>query len=221
VHGSLSDSGLGGAGAAAVGSQGSDAAARYRGGAEGGSGGGGAAAAGPNGTLTVLQATYGFNCNASLAGDMTAIAKAYCDGKDECDFQVCNCGGNTCGPSPPAPPCLPDPVYGCAKDFRITWRCTADAPGFNRSALVPADADDFFANITCGPPPPPAPPAPPLVVPVTIPPNNELGGVPFHTLEVIVKVRPRIAPEPATARAGAHAHTPARTLTVSRAARTP
>jgi hypothetical protein len=152
---------------------------------------------------------------------MTAIAKAYCDGKDECDFQVCNCGGNTCGPSPPAPPCLPDPVYGCAKDFRITWRCTADAPGFNRSALVPADADDFFANITCGPPPPPAPPAPPLVVPVTIPPNNELGGVPFHTLEVIVKVRPRIAPEPATARAGARAHPLARTLTVSRVACTP
>ena len=45
VHGSLLDSGLGGAGAAAVGSQGSDAAARYLGGAEGGSGGGGAAAA--------------------------------------------------------------------------------------------------------------------------------------------------------------------------------
>jgi hypothetical protein len=142
-------------------------------------------AAGPNGTISVLEASYGVNCNAALKGDMTASVGAFCNGTDPCSFQVCNCDNNQCAPG--APPCVQDPAQGCAKDFSVTWRCTADAPGYNRSAFIAAPADNDAAALYCGPPPPPPPPAPPLVVPVTIPPNNELGGVPYHTLEVIVK----------------------------------
>ena len=142
-------------------------------------------AAGPNGTISVLEGSYGVNCNAALKGDMTASVGAFCNGTDPCSFQVCNCENNQCAPG--APPCVQDPAPGCAKDFSVTWRCTADAPGYNRSAIIAAPADNDAAALYCGPPPPPPPPAPPLVVPVTIPPNNELGGVPYHTLEVIVK----------------------------------
>jgi hypothetical protein len=142
-------------------------------------------AAGPNGTISVLEATYGLNCNASLKGDMSASVGVYCNGTDPCTFQVCNCENNQCGPG--APRCVQDPAENCAKDFSVTWRCTADAPGFNRSAFIAAPADNNAAALYCGPPPPPPPPAPPLIIPVTIPPNNELGGMPYHTLEIIVK----------------------------------
>ena len=110
-------------------------------------------AAGPNGTITVLSATYGASCNSGLAGDETAAVAAFCNGKDPCPFSVCVCGDNTCAAG--APPCLPDPAQNCAKDFSAVWRCTADAPGYNRSLYLPAEADNSVAQLSCGPPPPP------------------------------------------------------------------
>ena len=118
------------------------------------------AVAGPNGTITVLSASYGLICDASLEGDETAAVAAFCDGKDPCPFWVCVCGDNTCPAD--APPCLPDPSQNCAKDFSVTWRCTADAPGFNRSIYLPAEADNNVAALGCGAPP--APPPTPNVV---------------------------------------------------------
>lgn len=107
---------------------------------------------GSNGTITILESTYGASCNAGLAGDATAAVAAFCNGKDPCPFWVCVCGDNTCPAG--APPCLPDPAQNCAKDFSVSWRCTADAAGFNRTMFIPAEADNELANLTCGPPPP-------------------------------------------------------------------
>lgn len=104
-----------------------------------------------NGTLTVVSATYGGSCNAGLAGDVTPAVASFCNGDAACPFRVCVCGDNSCPPG--APPCLPDPAQNCAKDFSATWRCTADAPGVNRSVYLPAEADNHVALLTCGPPP--------------------------------------------------------------------
>ena len=110
------------------------------------------ATAGPsNGTIVVMCATYGGNCNASLASDMTAVVGASCNGTDACDFEICICGWDTCD----AIPCVPDPAPACAKDFRASWRCTADAPGANRSLYLFAEADRGVAALSCGPPPVP------------------------------------------------------------------
>jgi hypothetical protein len=129
--------------------------------AAGGAGAGAAAAAaapGPfNGTMTVLFASYGVNCNPSLVGDETAAVGAWCNGTQFCNFAVCVCGDNTCAAG--SPPCLPDPADNCAKDFSVTFRCSGDAPGVNRTLYIPAEADNSVAALTCGPQPPP-PPAP-------------------------------------------------------------
>ena len=109
-----------------------------------------------NGTVVVASASYGLSCSAGLAGDATAAVARACDGAPTCAFQVCVCGDNTCPGGPGAPPCLPDPAQGCAKDFAVTWRCSADAPAWpNRSVYLPAEADNGVATVGCGPPPPP------------------------------------------------------------------
>ena len=111
---------------------------------------------GSNGTVLVSTATYGSNCNAGLTGDATAAVAAPCNGLSTCSFQVCTCGDNTCDGSHGPPPCLPDPAQGCAKDFSVTWRCSVDAPEWpNRSAYLPAEADNGIVLLGCGPPPPP------------------------------------------------------------------
>lgn len=110
------------------------------------------ATGGPNGTISVISATYGGNCGAP-AGDETAQVAAICNGADACTYRVCVCGDNTCGAGDP--PCIPDPAANCAKDFTVLWRCTADAPTFNRSASLPAEANNNALVLGCGPPPPP------------------------------------------------------------------
>ena len=114
------------------------------------------AAADDNGTITILQATYGGNCGAA-AGDETAAVAAWCGAgaRPNCTFRVCVCGDNLCGAGDP--PCLPDPAQNCAKEFEVTWRCTLDAPGSSRSLVLPAEADNAAAQLGCGPPPPPPP----------------------------------------------------------------
>ena len=110
-----------------------------------------ASGAGPNGTVAVLNATYGANCNARLAGDVTAAVADACDGKEACGYQLCICGYDDCAAVPNA--CVPDPAQTCAKDFSVQWRCSGEAPGVTRSAYMPAEADLSVVNISCGPPP--------------------------------------------------------------------
>ena len=105
-----------------------------------------------NGTISVLSATYGGNCNNRLEGGMTAEVSNWCNGNETCTYTICICGWDTC--SADLPPCVADPATSCAKDFRVSWRCSADAPGYNRSLYIAAEADLSPAAISCGPPPP-------------------------------------------------------------------
>jgi hypothetical protein len=106
-----------------------------------------------NGTITIVSASYGVNCDAAAFGDATSAVSAWCGSNStNCTFQVCVCGDNTCGPD--APPCINDPAPGCAKDFAVSWRCTLDPPGLNRTASLPAEADNGVVALNCLPPPP-------------------------------------------------------------------
>jgi len=88
---------------------------------------------------------------------MTQKASSWCGANNEtCSFSICICNWDIC--SQDEPPCVQDPASGCAKDFKITWRCTSDAPGVNRSLYLPAEADRRVAELTCGPPAPPITP---------------------------------------------------------------
>lgn len=109
-----------------------------------------------NGTVVVINATYGLNCNAALGGDVTQSVSSVCNGKVSCPYQVCVCGDNSC--SPDEPPCIPDPATNCAKDFRAAYSCTKDPPGTVRSVYLPAEADNYVALLTCGPTPVPVVP---------------------------------------------------------------
>ena len=117
-----------------------------------------------NGTLTVLNATYGGNCAPGLGGDASAAVSAWCGAgtRQYCDFTVCVCGDNTCGAG--TPPCLPDPASNCAKDFAATFSCSGDGAGSPaRNIRVAAEADNSVAVLSCSAAPPPPPPAQPIV----------------------------------------------------------
>jgi hypothetical protein len=116
-----------------------------------------AAACSAANAITVLNATYGANCNAQLAGDLTPQVRAFCDGADaSCAYTICLCNWTQCGPG--TPPCVDDPAPGCAKDFAASWRCASDSPGTARSLALPAESSGRVAALTCGPAP--APPTP-------------------------------------------------------------
>jgi hypothetical protein len=82
---------------------------------------------GANGTISLLNATYGGNCNKWLAGDVTAAVAAACNGKESCAYQLCICGYDHCTEA--LNPCVPDPAQTCAKDFSVRWHCSGEAPG--------------------------------------------------------------------------------------------
>lgn len=105
-----------------------------------------AAAAAADGTITVVEASFGSNCNGNLTGGMTAAVGAWCNGQVDCTYQVCICGGNVCEQG--APPCVADPDLGCAKTFNVTWTCS-NAPGVNMTMGVPAEADNAVVPLTC------------------------------------------------------------------------
>jgi len=105
-----------------------------------------------NGTITILQASYGVNCNSGLVGDETVAVSKFCNNQTACNYTVCVCGDNTCTSSDP--PCIPDPANNCAKDFSVVWSCSKDLPNTNRSWYIPAEADNQVLPITCGPMPP-------------------------------------------------------------------
>lgn len=61
------------------------------------------------GGMRIESATYGGNCRAQY-GNATWAVRQRCDGSVNCQFTV---NVNELG----------DPAYGCAKDFRIEYRC--------------------------------------------------------------------------------------------------
>ena len=66
----------------------------------------------PEGTIDVVEATYGGNCGA-VPGNASTPASAACRGKTQCAFPV---DATTLG----------DPAGGCPKDFSVQWRCSRD-----------------------------------------------------------------------------------------------
>ena len=108
-----------------------------------------------NGTITILDASYGINCNSSLSGALTSTVASYCNDLEKCEYSICICKWDTC---PPTPTCINDPASDCAKDLHITWKCTADVPNSNRTLYIPSEADRRIAFLTCGEPLPPLTP---------------------------------------------------------------
>lgn len=62
-----------------------------------------------DGGIATIEATYGANCGAA-AGNATAKVAEVCDGRASCLYRI-------------DVRVLGDPANGCAKDFRVTWRC--------------------------------------------------------------------------------------------------
>jgi peptidoglycan/LPS O-acetylase OafA/YrhL len=77
-----------------------------------------------DGTIDVLSATYGGNCR-TVRDNALQSARQSCRGLARCDYAV-------------SVATLGDPSPGCAKDFRVTWRCLGVAG--TRTAEVPAEA---------------------------------------------------------------------------------
>lgn len=74
--------------------------------------------------ITVIEASYGGRCGAPQGNVTGAVANA-CDGTRGCTFVVDVAQ-------------LGDPAAGCAKDFRVVWRCATEE-GI-RTAAVTEDA---------------------------------------------------------------------------------
>ena len=74
--------------------------------------------------VTVIDASYGANCGAPSGNVTGAVARA-CDGTSGCQFLVDVTQ-------------LGDPVVGCAKDFRVVWRCATEET--ISTALAPPEA---------------------------------------------------------------------------------
>lgn len=75
------------------------------------------------GDISVAEATYGKNCGARV-GNVTSHIKRQCDGNATCrytiDYKV-----------------IGDPVYGCAKDYQVSYSC---GDGTFREATAAAEA---------------------------------------------------------------------------------
>jgi hypothetical protein len=83
-------------------------------------------------TVSVVEATYGYNCNARLRGNITATVKGIADGKASATVPFNN---STYG----------DPAPGCVKSGQVIYNCN---DGFNRQA----DGMEWGSvNVTCGP----------------------------------------------------------------------
>jgi hypothetical protein len=73
--------------------------------------------------MSIIEATVGSNCGAT-AGNATAAMAAACDGSSSCSYQIDSTPGAAV-------------ADGCAKDFRVTWRCATEETV--RTTLVPPD----------------------------------------------------------------------------------
>jgi hypothetical protein len=76
-------------------------------------------------SIEVTYASYGENCGAPW-GNVTTIVAHGCNTRYECDYEIV--GGAILG----------DPAFGCEKDFRVAWRCSAE--GSVKQLSVPAEA---------------------------------------------------------------------------------
>ena len=97
------------------------------------------------GKITVLEATYGWNCrdhtppvskgkNTVEKGGQTASVGAACNGKESCTYIV---DYKTIG----------DPAYGCMKEFDVIYQCGG---GEQKTVLVPKEAGNKRqAALTC------------------------------------------------------------------------
>lgn len=83
-------------------------------------------------TVNVVEATYGYNCNARLRGNITSTVKGIADGKPSATVPFNN---STYG----------DPAPGCVKTGQVIYNC---GDGVNRQA----DGSEWGSvNLTCGP----------------------------------------------------------------------
>ena len=96
-------------------------------------------------TITVLNASYGANCNTALAGNYGSIVSGFCGASSRnCTIAACCCCG--CDAFYPI---IADPSPGCGKSFTVYWRCTVDAPGSSRLASVPGEANFVPVSLAC------------------------------------------------------------------------
>ena len=100
---------------------------------------GSSAISGASGPINVTGASYGLNCGAP-AGNATQHAQQTCNGKTSCDYVVDVL-------------ILGDPTYGCAKDYRISWRCGSSSSQLH-TVTVGSEAGwpPHTAKISCPPP---------------------------------------------------------------------
>jgi hypothetical protein len=72
--------------------------------------------------IQVVSATLGNNCGAPR-GNRTSQVAGICNGQDSCTLSGSKVRD-------------PDPAFGCAKAFSVTWRCSAGAPVRSASAAA-------------------------------------------------------------------------------------
>jgi hypothetical protein len=78
----------------------------------------------PSLRISIVEATYGRNCQAP-AGNATTLVQKSCDGLALCRFRV-------------ESPVLGDPAPRCAKDFGVAWMCSGEKSA--RRATLAAEA---------------------------------------------------------------------------------
>ncbi len=60
--------------------------------------------------ITVISATYGYNCNAAFFNNVGAHLASSCNGKAKCSYVI-------------DLRVIGDPMFGCAKDYRASYKC--------------------------------------------------------------------------------------------------
>lgn len=86
------------------------------------------------GLITVVAASYGFNCGAAYGNVTDDLARA-CNGRTSCAYTVDN-------------RILGDPAVGCAKDYRAEWRCGGSAE-IQRTIVPPEAGLNSKAFLAC------------------------------------------------------------------------
>jgi len=89
---------------------------------------------GNTGTMTILDATYGLNCNSGLSGNVTWDVAPFCNGWGHCRYEVSSAT-------------LGDPARGCDKTFVAHYRCSSDS--IVHTASAPGEANGRIASFDC------------------------------------------------------------------------
>lgn len=91
-----------------------------------------------DGTIEVLEATYGLNCRPAAdvePGNATRKLGEVCNGTRSCDYRI-------------LVDILGDPANSCGKDFTVSWRCATAGPV--HKANLSAEAHGKVAILACG-----------------------------------------------------------------------